>query len=188
MDMSQYAGSGFIKFDDVRDGPVQGKIKDVKTGKFDRPVVSFDNGNKLTLNATNVKTLILDLGPDSRDWVGYVVECFAGETRYQGESKDSVLVRPVTAPTKQELAERAARKSPPPDMDDEMRQRRLPPHTDMLLCLYPIPLFRCKVCAPLPTAGRRAAQRMTISTRRSQSTTVTPSGCSNAMPAARRTR
>jgi DNA polymerase len=44
---------------------------------------------------------------------------YAGETNYQGEVKDSVLVRPLTAPTKQQL-ERAARKSPPPAMDDEI--------------------------------------------------------------------
>jgi hypothetical protein len=117
MDMQQFAGSGFIKFDDVRDGPIRSKIANVEPGKFGRPVVVFDNGRKLTLNTTNVTTLIRALGPHSRDWPGYVVECYAGQTKYQGEPQNSVLARALTTPTEQELAERAAQ-PPPPEMDD----------------------------------------------------------------------
>jgi hypothetical protein len=119
MDMTQYAGASFIKFDDVRDGPFRGKIKEVTPGKFDRPVLGFADGAKLTLNTTNVKILCRTLGPDSRGWIGHIVECFAGETKFQDEVKDSVLVRPLTAPTEQQLAERAAAK-PPPEMNDQI--------------------------------------------------------------------
>ena len=120
MDMRQYAGSSFVKFDDVRDGSIKGKITEVERGKFDRPVITLTGGAKLTLNATNVSTLIRALGEDFRDWVGHTVELYAGETKYQNEPRDSVLVRALTTPTPEQIAERATRKPPVPEMNDEI--------------------------------------------------------------------
>jgi hypothetical protein len=109
--MRKYAGSTFIRLEEVRDKPLQGKITDVGIGEYDRPVITFDDGSQLTLNATNTKTLCRELGPDSRDWIDAVVECYAGKTTYQNEPTDSVLVRVVSAP------ERTAR-TPPAQMDN----------------------------------------------------------------------
>jgi hypothetical protein len=120
MDMTQYASAAFVNFEAVRDKPVQGKIREIAPGKYDKPVVTLHDGSMITLNATSVTILIRALGPDSRDWMGHTIEAYAGQTTFQGQPRDSVLVRPLTAPTKQELAERAVRKAPPPDMDDEI--------------------------------------------------------------------
>jgi hypothetical protein len=36
-DMSKYAGSAFLKLDDVRDGPRRGKIVQCSISEYDRP-------------------------------------------------------------------------------------------------------------------------------------------------------
>lgn len=96
MDMRKYAGSPFIKFKDVHDKTMMATIASVVDGKFDRPVLQFTSGEQLSLNATNVKALVRAYGDDSRDWVGCEIELYAGQTDYQNEKKDSVLVRPVS--------------------------------------------------------------------------------------------
>jgi hypothetical protein len=96
MDMREYSGTVFLKADDVRDGPRRERIVKVGIGKFDRPLVEFDGGDRLTLNVTNCKTLIKHLGLDSRDWVGAEIELFLGTTTYNGEQTDSVLIRPLS--------------------------------------------------------------------------------------------
>jgi len=108
MEMRKYAGSPFIRLEDVCDKPYRGKIVKVEIGEYDRPVITFEDGAQLTLNATNTKTLCRDPGPDSRNWIGRTVECFAGKTKYQGAPTDSVLVRLVTAPTEQQQDDQAA--------------------------------------------------------------------------------
>ena len=97
MDMRQYAGTTFIRFDDVRDGPIRGKIREVKPGQYGRPVATLESGEQLTLNMTNTSTLIRAWGSDSRDWVGHTLEAYAGRTKYMGADQDSVLVRPLSA-------------------------------------------------------------------------------------------
>jgi hypothetical protein len=56
-------------------------------------VLVFDDGTKLALNRTNVKTLIGAFGRDSDAWLGRDVELYGGQTHYQGKAFDSVLVR-----------------------------------------------------------------------------------------------
>jgi hypothetical protein len=98
MDMTEFAGSSFLRVDDVRDKPWRGKIANVKTGQFGRPVATFESGEQLTLNVTNTKALIHTYGPDSRDWIGHTIELYAGTTQYQGDERESVLIRPRSAP------------------------------------------------------------------------------------------
>ena len=62
MDMSRYASSGFIKVDDLTDGPEQKLITNVEEGRYDKPVATFGDGSKLSLNGTNVGTLIRAFG------------------------------------------------------------------------------------------------------------------------------
>jgi hypothetical protein len=108
MDMKPFAGSSFLRFEDVRDGPKQRTIAHVVPGQYGSPVAEFEEGDKLTLNATNVRTLLRAYGDDSRDWISHRVEAYAGKTKYNGADQDSVLVRPLTAATEK----------PPAPLDD----------------------------------------------------------------------
>jgi hypothetical protein len=95
MDMSKYAGSAFLSLDDVQDGPIRGEIATVEVGNFSRPVLTFTNGLKFSLNVTNTTALIKAFGKESGDWIGEWVELRAGMTKYQGEDTPSVLLRPL---------------------------------------------------------------------------------------------
>jgi hypothetical protein len=58
MDMRKYSSGHFIKLDDVRDGPLNEVIDDAKIGKFDKPDLIFESGDRLSLNATNNSVLV----------------------------------------------------------------------------------------------------------------------------------
>ena len=118
MDMRPYAGSSFVKFGAVVDGSLRGVIADVEMGKFN-PVLVFEDGSRLSLNATNIKVLTKAYGPESDDWIGCEVELYAGKTQYQGKDQDSVLVRPITvkAPT---ATATPPQPRPRNDLDDEI--------------------------------------------------------------------
>jgi hypothetical protein len=124
MDMTKYAGQSFVKLDDVRDGPIQEQIAAFGMGKFDRPVLTFENGDALSLNQTNVRVLIRAYGKDGRSWIGHTVELYAGETEFEGKTQQSVLISPVSKPTQEQAAvatKRDAAIVPPHDkMDDEL--------------------------------------------------------------------
>lgn len=108
MDMRKFAGSAFIKLEDDRDGlPRVETITSVDEGNFGRPVLKFETGERLTLNATNVKALINAYGADDRDWIGCEIELFVGQTKYQGQYKDSILVRPFSPEKEPARSERA---------------------------------------------------------------------------------
>lgn len=64
MDMSKYAGSAFLSLDDVQDGPIRGEIAAVEIGNYEKPVVTFTNGLKFSLNATNTAALIKAFGKE----------------------------------------------------------------------------------------------------------------------------
>ena len=72
MDMRKFAGSRFITVDDLRDGPREEVIISVEPGNYDRPVATFESGDKRSLNVTNVNTLIKAYGPNDKDWIGCV--------------------------------------------------------------------------------------------------------------------
>ena len=69
-DMSKYASSSFIKVDDLVEGPEEQVIAEIAEGKFEKPVLTFDDGSKLSLNATNTRALIKAFGPNDKDWIG----------------------------------------------------------------------------------------------------------------------
>jgi len=108
MDLSQYATSQFIKVEDLADGPQRKTITNVEPGKFDKPVVTFADRTRLTLNGTNVNTIINAFGStESDELIGKDVELYVGTIRYQGDDKESVLIRALSrpAPTKTLQAE-----------------------------------------------------------------------------------
>ncbi len=119
MDMSRYASSGFIKVDDLADGSEQKLITDIEEGRYDKPVATFDDGSKLSLNGTNVGTLIRAFGNNDQDWIGQQIELYIGTIRYNGNDNPAVLVRALNP------SPAAARTPPKPqplrdDPDDEV--------------------------------------------------------------------
>jgi hypothetical protein len=80
----------------------------------------LEDGDKLSLNATNVKTLARNYGRDSRDWVGRDVELYIGKVEWKGEEQDSVLVRPISAPISAEK-----RRTPEPGHEPASTAREL---------------------------------------------------------------
>ena len=115
MDMRKFMGSAFLKVEDLEAGPRRVTIAKVGEGKFDKPVLTFDDNSRLSLNVTNSRVLARAYGVDSRDWIGMEIELHLGSIDYQGQDTSAILVRPITAPD-------AARTAPklPPEMDDEI--------------------------------------------------------------------
>jgi Type III restriction enzyme, res subunit len=119
MEMRKFAGSSFYKVADVRKGPVQEKIAGIVMGKYGKPDAVFESGSKLSLNATNVKTLIRASGTDSEFWRDQTIELFEGEIEYQGKPQEAVLLRAVsTLELEKKKKEKKARKPDP--LDDEV--------------------------------------------------------------------
>jgi hypothetical protein len=119
IDMARYAGDIYLRVDDVREsGPKQVKIEGIEEGdKFEKPVVALSDGTSLTLNRTNVRTLIRHWGRGSGDWIGQEIELYIGQTTYEGRVQDSILVKPISPPIP--LSERKALKpvKPTPESD-----------------------------------------------------------------------
>jgi hypothetical protein len=120
MDMSAYGGKAFIGVDDVRDGPVQGKIAAINLSQWDRPVLVFESGGQFSLNVTNTRDLLKVYGKNSESWIGHVVELFLGDVKdANGETKEGVRVKAVSRPASPKKDQRE-HKSVPADPDDEI--------------------------------------------------------------------
>jgi hypothetical protein len=120
MDMRKFAGSKYITVDDLRDGKREKLIVSVELSKYDRPVVTFESGDKLSLNVTNVNTLIRAYGPNDKDWIGCLIELSIGPLKYNGVDREGVVVKPITPP-KPVAARTPVSKLPPgKDMDDDI--------------------------------------------------------------------
>ena len=98
MDMSKYSGTVFIKIDDVREKPLQLRIAGVLVGKYDKPDLVFETGERFSVNATNNRVLVRAFGADSEDWIDRTVELYEGTGEFNGEIKPMVCVRPITQP------------------------------------------------------------------------------------------
>src|SRR5262245_41133438 len=113
MDMSRYASRKFLKVEDVAARPLRKTIAAIEEGKYEKPIVTFEDGTKLSLNGTNVSVLIDAFGTaEHKDWLGEQIELYAGTLRYNGEDNPAVLVRSLTPP--------AVRQPGRGDMDDEI--------------------------------------------------------------------
>ena len=120
MDMRKYSGPHFVKVDDVRDGPIQGQIAEIKEGKYEKPDLVLDSGDTLSLNATNTQTLIRAYGTNSDYWVGKMIEMFLGKAKYNGNFNDSVLVRAISPSSKDDNADSLDRDNNSPPLNDEI--------------------------------------------------------------------
>jgi hypothetical protein len=101
MDMRKYSGSVFRKVEDpdLREGrPVQVAITAVSEGKFEKPVLTFDDNTQLTINATNNRALMRAFGAESDLWLGRTVELVLGEVEYNGKTQISIVIQPLSLP------------------------------------------------------------------------------------------
>jgi hypothetical protein len=130
MDASAFLSSSFIKLEEVRRQPFSDIVLRVDPGKFDRLNVTFEGGGTLSLNATNLKTLIQHFGRETDSWIGKQVELFVGKLNFEGEPVDAILVKPISGAIPAEQRPKPAPASPrqikertgslPSDLDDEI--------------------------------------------------------------------
>jgi hypothetical protein len=121
MDVTKYLGSLFLKVEDVRNAHREVLITDCSLGQYDKLDLTFDGGDRLSLNTTNVRTLARAYGRDSDEWVGKTIELYIGKTEYRGEEQDSILVRPVSPATASEKqSEAAAPRKLSDDLSDDI--------------------------------------------------------------------
>jgi hypothetical protein len=121
MDMSKYAGTAFIGLDDVREAPMRGQVAWVEVGQYDKPVITFENGLRFSLNVSNVQRLMKDLGGESDDWIGEVIELAIGQVKFKDTLVDSVIATVVPrAPgaTPKKLSPPKPKKRSSDDIDD----------------------------------------------------------------------
>jgi hypothetical protein len=112
MDLTQYAATRYIRVEDLAGGPQRKIIANVDLGQWDRPVLTFTDRSRLSLNGTNVNTLINVFGStESEDLVDREVELYAGPVRVQGADKIIVLVRASHPPPSKSVKE---------ELDDEI--------------------------------------------------------------------
>jgi hypothetical protein len=114
MDTRKYMGNHFLKVDDLKaSGPIRVRITDVSEGRFDKLDLSFHDGTRLSLNATNGRILARAYGMESDDWLGMELELKVGQIQYQGERQESILINPISPPLEH--------KAPPePEFDDDI--------------------------------------------------------------------
>ena len=101
MDMRKYA-SGFVRPDDVRDGPLLETIINVYISeKFECPVLTFESGNEFTLfnYSDNARAMKKAYGWESEDWLGHVVELSLGTyiDKKDNTEKETVVLTPKSS-------------------------------------------------------------------------------------------
>jgi hypothetical protein len=96
MDVRDYVGPSRIKYQDVVDAPRRETIVEVEKGSFDCLEIKFASGDLLSLNKTNARTLARAYGWESDNWVGKIVQLYAGETIFEKQTQQSVLVKPLS--------------------------------------------------------------------------------------------
>jgi hypothetical protein len=104
--MSKFSGARFIKLNDVRDAPIRGIIAGIEEDeKYGRPVLTFENGEKFAVNATNNRILLRAYGKHDTDWIGKEIELYAGEVEFQKKMQPSVIVRPISPAGQTEMSD-----------------------------------------------------------------------------------
>jgi hypothetical protein len=95
MDMREYRKARFLKVEDCRK-PKQRRIAGVVLGRYSKPDIVFEDGDRLGLSATNTEILSDTYGWESENWVGHVVELSVGQGQFEGEAVDMVLIKPLS--------------------------------------------------------------------------------------------
>lgn len=88
----------YLKVDDLRGGDLTLTIEsfdqEMISGRL-KPVVTFDTGDKLVMNATNGRILFHLLADDTEGWIGHTITLYKGVAKFQGEDVDSVMVSTI---------------------------------------------------------------------------------------------
>lgn len=92
--LSDYKTSVFVSLADVKN-PIRKKIAGLEKGKWDKPNLIFSDGKRLSLNATNRKVLLAEVGDTEDELIGSVVELYHGEFDTQKGKEPGVALRPV---------------------------------------------------------------------------------------------
>src|SRR5262249_24421421 len=95
-------------------------ITSVDEGKYGKPVLTFDDGTKFSVNGTNVAVIIKSFGPDDSGWIGQRIELRAGTLRYNGEDNAAVLVRALVSAPEDMAAVKAQRPARDGSTDDDI--------------------------------------------------------------------
>jgi hypothetical protein len=98
VNLRKYVGKFFIKLADIQDGPIERAILDVEDGSYDKADLVLDGGERLSLNATNFRTLFKAFGDNPVDWIGKRVELFEGELPFNGQMQRGIRVRAISPP------------------------------------------------------------------------------------------
>jgi hypothetical protein len=99
MDVSSYFTGSFLKVEDFADGEtMQATITKVEEGKYEKLVLTLDNGSLLSLNATNGRALAKAFGYESNNWIRKSIELTVGEVLFKGELQPSVMLKPISPP------------------------------------------------------------------------------------------
>jgi hypothetical protein len=99
IDMSKYLKGSYITVESLGTDVRIEAIADAVDGKFDKPDLIFESGDRLGLNGTNRRTMFKHYGLESNDWIGKKVKVYVGELTFNGKQQDSVLLTPVSPPT-----------------------------------------------------------------------------------------
>jgi hypothetical protein len=113
MDMRRYMSARYLKPADVEACPIRATITKVEEGKYEKPDITLDNGNKLSINGTNVGTLVAAYGEKDTDWIGQKIELYLGELKVKGAMQAAILVRPISPPIEKPA-------EPVPALNDEI--------------------------------------------------------------------
>jgi hypothetical protein len=117
MDTREFIGGSFLKPEDVTT-PVVLKITGVAKGKFDKLDLTFDDGSKLGLNATNGRKIAKAWTFESANWLNKEVELSAGIVPYNGEDQPTIVLKPRSPVTP--ARDQALAKPPKSAIDDDI--------------------------------------------------------------------
>jgi hypothetical protein len=112
MDMRQFKKPRFLRVENFRDARPM-RIAGVVPGKYNKPDLVFENGDKLGLSATNIETLAEAYGWDSDMWIGHLIELFVGKGQFGGKDVDMVLLKPLSKAEGEEAAKEPTKKKAP---------------------------------------------------------------------------
>jgi hypothetical protein len=117
MDASKYLTGSFLRVDDLKEsGPIRVRITNISEGQYGKLDVTLDDGDKLSINQTNNRTLVKAYGRETDDWLGMEIELYLGEVKFKGKPQEAILVKPIS-PTIENNA--PPRPVPAPGADDD---------------------------------------------------------------------
>jgi hypothetical protein len=95
VDARKYFGVSFVTLDevDLAGGTIPGKvISATEEGRYGKLDLHFSDNTALSLNATNSRTLVKALGPETEDWIDHAIDLSVGEVEYQGKPQRTIAL------------------------------------------------------------------------------------------------